>query len=79
MNTMLVAFRHVKKEKAILPVDLHRQKTSLLKLSQSYSYLRGYAVRYNSLLCVVFPHSKHSGLQVFLIMNSFNKQNVNNE
>ena len=79
MNTILVVFRHVNKEKATLPVDLHRPKTSLLKLSQSYSYLRGYAVRYNSPLCVFFPHSKHSGLQVFLIMNSFNKENINNK
>ena len=79
MNAILVAFRHVKKEEATLPVDLHRPKTSLLKVSQSYLYLRGYAVRYYSLLCVFFPHSKHSGLQVFLIMNSFNKENINNK
>ena len=32
MNTILAAFRHVKKEKATLQVDLCRQKTFFLKL-----------------------------------------------
>ena len=32
-NTNLEASRHIQKEKGSLPVDVHRSKTSLLKLS----------------------------------------------
>ena len=37
MNTILVVFRHVQKEKATLPVDLHRPSTSLLKALLSHT------------------------------------------
>ena len=35
-NTNLVASRHIKREKAPLPVDVRRSKTSLLELPISY-------------------------------------------
>ena len=38
-NTNLLASRHIKREKASLPVDLCRSKTSLLKLRRGWSSL----------------------------------------
>ena len=36
-NTNLLASRHIKREKALLPVGVRGSKTSLLKLSNRYS------------------------------------------
>jgi len=48
----LLASRHIKRDKVSLPVDVHRSKTSLLKLSISKG--QGGGVRENKVECTVY-------------------------
>ena len=56
-NTNFISSRHVKREKTLLPVDVRRSKTPLLKLPNKW-YLRQISRTNHAIICLYYYQQK---------------------